>query len=158
MANKDILQYLRKTPHNTNVNVVKGMIGNNSNSPIEISTIFEGDVTDDSVYIVENDFITNPTPTAVKLKGMVFITVLTYTITTGDLVTDKYIGMLDGNVNSSMAGNIAQFLDGGSYNTPKFSVISSSSQEPQQITSIRITPYMRDTSKPVHVAIYKLDS
>ena len=24
MANKDILQYLRETPHNTNVNVVKG--------------------------------------------------------------------------------------------------------------------------------------
>lgn len=24
MANKDILEYLRETPHNTNVNVVKG--------------------------------------------------------------------------------------------------------------------------------------
>ena len=30
MANKDILQYLRETPHNTNVNVVKGMMENGS--------------------------------------------------------------------------------------------------------------------------------
>lgn len=46
MANNDILQYLRKTPHNTNVNVVKGMIGNGSGSgAIEMETIFDEDIT-----------------------------------------------------------------------------------------------------------------
>ena len=46
MSNNDILQYLRKTPHNTNVNVVKGMIGNESGSEaIEMETIFEDDIT-----------------------------------------------------------------------------------------------------------------
>lgn len=45
MANKDILQYLRKTPHNTNVNVVKGMIGNESGSgAIEMETVFDEDI------------------------------------------------------------------------------------------------------------------
>ena len=45
MANKDILQYLRETPHNTNVNVVKGMIGNGSGSgTIEMETVFEDDI------------------------------------------------------------------------------------------------------------------
>ena len=45
MANNDILQYLRKTPHNTNVNVVKGMIGNESGSgAIEMTTLFEDDI------------------------------------------------------------------------------------------------------------------
>ena len=46
MANKDILQYLRETPHNTNVNVVKGMIGSGSGSgAIEMETVFEDDIT-----------------------------------------------------------------------------------------------------------------
>lgn len=45
MANTDILQYLRKTPHNTNVNVVKGMIGNESGSgAIEVVTLFDDDI------------------------------------------------------------------------------------------------------------------
>lgn len=45
MANNDILQYLRKTPHNTNVNVVKGMLGNESGSgAIEMETVFEDDI------------------------------------------------------------------------------------------------------------------
>ena len=45
MANNDILQYLRKTPHNTNVNVVKGMLENGSGSgAIEMETIFEDDI------------------------------------------------------------------------------------------------------------------
>lgn len=45
MANTDILQYLRKTPRNTNVNVVKGMIGNGSGSgAIEMETVFEDDI------------------------------------------------------------------------------------------------------------------
>lgn len=54
MANNDILQYLRETPHNTNVNVVKGMIGNESGSgAIEMETVFDGDITftyEDSEY------------------------------------------------------------------------------------------------------------
>ena len=46
MANNDILQYLRKTPHNTNVNVVKGMIGNESGGgAIEMETVFDEDIT-----------------------------------------------------------------------------------------------------------------
>ena len=46
MANNDILQYLRKTPHNTNVNVVKGMIGNESGGgAIEMTTVFDEDIT-----------------------------------------------------------------------------------------------------------------
>ena len=46
MANNDILQYLRKTPHNTNVNVVKGMIENGSGSgTIEMETVFDEDIT-----------------------------------------------------------------------------------------------------------------
>ena len=46
MANNDILQYLRKTPHNTNVNVVKGMIGNESESgAVEMTTVFDEDIT-----------------------------------------------------------------------------------------------------------------
>ena len=45
MANNDILQYLRKTPHNTNVNVVKGMIENGSGSgAIEMETVFDEDI------------------------------------------------------------------------------------------------------------------
>ena len=45
MANNDILQYLRKTPHNTNVNVVKGMIENGSGSgAIEMETVFGDDI------------------------------------------------------------------------------------------------------------------
>ena len=45
MANNDILQYLRKTPHNTNVNVVKGMLGNESGSgTIEMETVFDEDI------------------------------------------------------------------------------------------------------------------
>ena len=44
MANNDILQYLRKTPHNTNVNVVKGMIGNEGGRAIEMETVFEDDI------------------------------------------------------------------------------------------------------------------
>lgn len=32
MSQTNILEYLRKTPHNTNVNVVKGMIGNTGSS------------------------------------------------------------------------------------------------------------------------------
>ena len=45
MANNDILQYLRETPHNTNVNVVKGMIGSGSGSgAIEMTTIFDEDI------------------------------------------------------------------------------------------------------------------
>ena len=32
MSQENILEYLRRTPHNTNVNVVKGMIGSNDNS------------------------------------------------------------------------------------------------------------------------------
>ena len=45
MANNDILQYLRKTPHNTNVNVVKGMIENGSGSgAIEMTTVFDEDI------------------------------------------------------------------------------------------------------------------
>lgn len=45
MANNDILQYLRKTPHNTNVNVVKGMIESGSEGgAIEMETIFEDDI------------------------------------------------------------------------------------------------------------------
>lgn len=45
MVNNDILQYLRKTPHNTNVNVVKGMLGNESGSgAVEMTTVFEDDI------------------------------------------------------------------------------------------------------------------
>ena len=45
MLNKDVLQYLRETPHNTNVNVVKGMVGNGSGSgAIEMTTLFEDDI------------------------------------------------------------------------------------------------------------------
>ena len=45
MANNDILQYLRKTPHNTNVNVVKGMVENGSGSgAIEMTTVFDEDI------------------------------------------------------------------------------------------------------------------
>ena len=43
---KDILQYLRETPHNTNVNVVKGMVGNGSGSgAVEMTTVFDEDIT-----------------------------------------------------------------------------------------------------------------
>ena len=45
MANNDILQYLRETPHNTNVNVVKGMIGNESGGgAVEMETVFDEDI------------------------------------------------------------------------------------------------------------------
>lgn len=44
MANKDILEYLRETPRNTNVNVVKGMIGNSGSSSIEMTTLFDDDL------------------------------------------------------------------------------------------------------------------
>lgn len=55
MANNDILQYLRKTPHNTNVNVVKGMLGNESGSgAIEITTVFDEDIT---LYASERQYL-----------------------------------------------------------------------------------------------------
>lgn len=37
MAQQDILDYIRKTPYNSNVNVVKGMIGNTGNSLPEVT-------------------------------------------------------------------------------------------------------------------------
>ena len=52
MANNDILQYLRETPHNTNVNVVKGMIGNGNGSGSDSNkvTIYEGEITTTTIF------------------------------------------------------------------------------------------------------------
>ena len=45
MAQQDILDYIRKTPHNSNVNVVKGMLGNSESSSLpEVTTDDNGDV------------------------------------------------------------------------------------------------------------------
>lgn len=55
MANKSILEYLRETPYNTNVNVVKGMIGNSGDgekSEAKI-TIMIGE--NDNLYLSEED-------------------------------------------------------------------------------------------------------
>lgn len=51
MANKDILQYLRETPHNTNVNVVKTMLGDaGSGSSDGTILIYEGQLRTTQTY------------------------------------------------------------------------------------------------------------
>ena len=45
MAQQDVLDYIRKTPHNSNVNVVKGMLGDSSNSALpEVTELDNGKV------------------------------------------------------------------------------------------------------------------
>ena len=44
MSQENILEYLRKTPHNTNVNVVKGMIGNTGRSLPDVTSDDNGKV------------------------------------------------------------------------------------------------------------------
>ena len=44
MSQENILDYLRKTPHNTNVNVVKGMISNSGSSLPEVTIEDNGDI------------------------------------------------------------------------------------------------------------------
>lgn len=44
MSQENILDYLRQTPHNTNVNVVKGMIGNTGSSLPEVNADDNGKV------------------------------------------------------------------------------------------------------------------
>ena len=79
MANNDILQYLRKTPHNTNVNVVKGMIGNGSGSgAIEMTTVFDEDITftyeDNSPYAPSTGTYIGDIPIAVINGGILRLT------------------------------------------------------------------------------------
>ena len=40
MAQNDVLDYIRKTPYNSNVNVVKGMLNNSNNSDEDLSSDF----------------------------------------------------------------------------------------------------------------------
>lgn len=163
MASKEeIFNYVMNTPRNTNGSVLKSMLnsiedgGEAGAKSVEEILIYDGDQ-NDNVFINSNEFIVQPAPSSGSIEGVSLVVFLTYTDINDRLHTTKHICTLTGSVSSSVAGNIAGYsTDTMPYNKPVI-LMSNQYGSNNSISAIKIeNVYMGDTSKPMHVTIYKL--
>ena len=164
MGTQEVVDYVMNSPHNTNRAVLESMLDSISDeggaNSVQETLIFDDIIEDyNDLYINREKFIAEPISSSdYNFGGKTFVTIVMYTDINGNSQSFKHICMLNGTVNSSMAGNVADYItDNMPYNKPTFLMVDNSTHNNTMGAINFDVPYMADTNKSVHISIYRID-